>query len=90
LGDYFNGGFVLFSTRGVKKHPKNFSGEVHLKNFCPKNLRKNKPSSCRIFPSIFLSHVLGVSLYEELKNTTKYVLKSYLKTSKNLQKKVGR
>jgi hypothetical protein len=50
---------VRFSTRGVQKHHKNFLGEIHVKNFWPKKLRKKKLLSFRIFPSIFFYRGFG-------------------------------
>jgi hypothetical protein len=41
-GDFFDGVFVRFSTRGVQKHHQTNLGEVHVKNFWPKKLRGEK------------------------------------------------
>jgi hypothetical protein len=80
---------VRFSTRGVKKHQKNFLGEVHVKNFWPKKLRGGK-KSC-LFPLIFFIAFLAVSLHEgEPKNTTILFPKSDLKISTKSQQKAGR
>jgi hypothetical protein len=66
---FFYGVFVRFSTRGVQKHHKNFLRKIHVKSLWPKKLRKKKPFSCRLFPSIFLIAFLAVSLHEEPKNS---------------------
>jgi hypothetical protein len=53
--DIFFYDVFVFSTRGVQKHHTNFLGKIHVKNFWPKKLRKNKLFCCRLFPSIFFS-----------------------------------
>jgi hypothetical protein len=55
----FNGVFVRFLTKGVQKHYKNVLGEIHVKNFWPKKLRKKPRFSCRFFPSICFYRVVG-------------------------------
>jgi hypothetical protein len=50
----FYGVFVRFSSRGVQKHQKNFLGEVHVKNFWPKKLRKKTTFFLPSFPIDFL------------------------------------
>jgi hypothetical protein len=84
-----HGVFVRFSTRGVQKHHKNFLGEVHVKNFWPKKLRKKNffPVVCRLFPSIFLIAFLAVSLHEEPKNTIKIFSKIRPENRKKPQKR---
>jgi hypothetical protein len=61
-------------------------GEVHVKNFLPKKLR-GKNLFPVVFPFDFFISFLAVSLYEELKNTTKKNPKSDLKNLKKSQKK---
>jgi hypothetical protein len=62
---------VRFSTRGVQKqkHHKKLFGEIHVKNFWPKKLRKKT-----IFLSSFPMAFLCVSQQGEFKNTIKNVL----------------
>jgi hypothetical protein len=52
----FYGVFVRFSSREVQKvTTKNFLGEVHVKNFWPKKLRKEKLVSFRLSHRFFNS-----------------------------------
>jgi hypothetical protein len=63
--------FLCISQQGKFKNTiKNFLGEIHVKKFWPKKLRKN------FFPVVFsrrffLIAFLAVSLHEEPKNTIK-------------------
>jgi hypothetical protein len=83
--------FLCVSQQGELKNAiKNFLGEVHVKSFWPKNLRRKKTFSCRISPSIFFYRVLAISLHEEPKNTIKTLSKIRPKNPKKSQKKVGR
>jgi hypothetical protein len=52
------GVLVRFSTRGVQKHHKYFLWEVHVKNFWPKQLRKNNFFPV-VFPIDFFYRVFG-------------------------------
>jgi hypothetical protein len=64
--------FLCVSQQGEFKNTiKNFLRKIHVKNLWPKKLRKKKPFSCRLFPSIFLIAFLAVSLHEEPKNSIK-------------------
>jgi hypothetical protein len=69
--DLFYGVFVRFSTRGVQKHHKCFLGEVHVKSFWPKKLRKKNFFPVVFSQRFFLIAFLAVSLHEEPNNTTK-------------------
>jgi hypothetical protein len=81
---------VRFSTRGVQKHHKKCFGEVHVKSFWPKKLRK-----ALFFPVVFslrffLITFLAVSLHEEPKSTIKIFSKVRPENLKKSQEKVGR
>jgi hypothetical protein len=51
---------LCVSQQGEFKNTiKHFLGEIHVKNFWPKNLRKKNLFSFRLFPSIFFYRVFG-------------------------------
>jgi hypothetical protein len=83
--------FLCVSQQGeCKNTTKNFLGEVHVKNFWPKKLRKKTLFSFRLFPSIVLIAFLAVSLREEPKNTIQIFSKIRPENLKKISKKIGR
>jgi hypothetical protein len=68
---------VGFSTGGVKKHHKDLSGKVHVKNLLPKRLRGGKGKRKKVLSSVVSplrfvfkdTAFLAVSLHEELKRS---------------------
>jgi hypothetical protein len=79
--------FLCVSHQGeFKNTTKNFLGEIHVKNFWPKKLRKKQLFSFRLFPSIFLIAFLAVSLHEEPQNTIKRFSKIRPENLKKSQK----
>jgi hypothetical protein len=81
--------FLCVSQQGEFKNTiKNFLGEIHLKNFWPKKLRKKNPV---VFSHrFFLSRFFAVSLHEEPQNAIKIFSKIRPETLKKSQKRVGR
>jgi len=83
--------FLCVSQQGeLKNTSKNFFGEVYVKNFWPKKLRKKN-----FFPFVFSHRIffiafLAVSLHEEPKNTIKIFSKIRPEILKKISKKVGR
>jgi hypothetical protein len=78
---------MRFSTRGVQKHHKTNFGENPCQKLLAEKVEKKKLFSFRLFPSIFLSRFLAVSLHEEPKNTIKIFSKIRPENLKKSQKR---